>query len=101
MTLGLTRDKQVLTPSTPSIVKARIVKEKLVVTGEDLRPGAFIEVDGKLLQDTKVKSHKNGKLDVSSLKEWRKALPKNGSASVVVINPDGGRSEAIKFDKGE
>jgi hypothetical protein len=101
LTLGLTRDKQILTPSSPSIVKAAIVNEKLVVTGEDLRSGAFIEIDGKLLQDTKVKSNKKGKLQVSSLKEWRKALPKSGSAGVVVINPDGGRSGAISFDRGE
>lgn len=54
VTIGLTRDSQLLHPSSPTIWAIRMSEDRLLVTGSDLRPGAEIEVNGKLLADTRI-----------------------------------------------
>lgn len=99
-TLAVTRDNQQLVASTPVIgdVKQKQAS-KLSVTGTQLLPGALIEVDGKFLLDSKVKTNKKGVNLVSSAKDWLTATPKGKTVNVVVVNPDGGRSSSISFTR--
>ncbi len=94
LTLGLTYDRQRLVPSTPAVSAIRIIDDELVVFGSDLRPGAFIEIDGKLLPDTQLSGDR---LYVFSASEWQAACPEGARARISVINPDGGRTLTRTF----
>jgi hypothetical protein len=94
LTVGFTRDKQQLTPSSPAISSVRVSHDVLIVSGSDLRDGAFIEIDGKLLHDTRLSGSTS---HVFSFDEWREACPEDVRVSLVVINPDGGRSAPRSF----
>lgn len=115
ITVGLTHDSQLLHPSSPTISAIRVNDEGLIVNGSDLRPGAFIEVNGKLLTDTQMGDRQ---ASVFSLADWEEfassatcccaakgaAVCTCGNAcslgkplKIAIVNPDGGRSATRNF----
>jgi hypothetical protein len=69
ITIGLTHDSQLLHPSSPTISTIRVKgDDRLIVTGNDLRPGAFIEINGRLLADTQLG---DGQSYVFSPTDWK------------------------------
>jgi hypothetical protein len=94
ITIGLTRDSQLLHPSSPAIATIWVNDDKLIVTGSDLRPGAFIEVNGKLLADTRMGE---GQSYVFSPAEWQALYEEGKRMKVAIVNPDGGRSVTRSF----
>ena len=65
---------------------------KLIVEGTDLRPGAFIEIDGTLVRDTVAKKKR-----ISSKAAWEALAPAGQEVRVTILNPDGGHSEPYAF----
>ncbi len=116
--IGLTYDGQVLRPSSPTISAIRINDGELTITGSDLRPGAYIEINGNFLKDTQL-----GNRQVFSISDWQEYVDqttcccaaKAGAAhtavvcncssecrlgtpvKIAVVNPDGGRSATKRF----
>ncbi len=93
---GLSYDNQRLTPSTPRIGAIRRRGEELMVSGQDLQPGAFIELNGKLLLDTQM--GKEGDYVYSSA-EWQANDHghEEDFMKIAVVNADGGRSQVRLF----
>jgi hypothetical protein len=117
LTVGLTHDTQLLHPSSPTISTIRVSGDSLIVNGNDFRPGAFIEINGKLLNDTRMGDRQ---ASVFSLADWQEfadttsccCASKAGAAAVcncgrecslgkqmkiAIVNPDGGRSATRSF----
>ncbi len=93
ITVGLTNENARLHPSSPTLSTIRVKDEMLFVTGSDLRPGAFIEINGKLLKDTQLDDRQSY---VFSPDEWREVTADNadcccaskaGAANAAVTNP--------------
>jgi hypothetical protein len=94
ITIGLTNDRLLLQPSSPTISTIRVSGPSLIVTGSDLRPGASIEINGKLLADTQMGDKQSSY--VVSPAEWREASAEKvdcccaaqaGAAKTAVPNP--------------
>jgi hypothetical protein len=96
--IGLTYDNNLLHPSSPTISAIRVNEDSLIITGRDLRPGASIEINGKLLNDTQLGVRRDY---VVSYAEWQEAsaekvdcccaeqagAAKTGAAKTAVANP--------------
>ncbi len=115
ITIGLTNDTQLLQPSSPTLSTIRVNGDSLIVNGSDLRPGAFIEVNGKLLTDTQMGDKQSS---VFSLSDWHefadasscccaakgatvcncgKECSLGKPVKIAIVNPDGGRSATRRF----
>jgi len=92
--LGFTRDSEALTPSNPDISRVEVRGGKLVISATDLRPGAFIEVGGRLVRDSRFAASKGR---VSSAADWKHLIGRGEEASLTILNPDGARSRAVSF----
>ncbi len=94
LTVGLTHNAQPLRPSSPTLSTIRVIADKLIVTGSDLRSGAFIEINGKLLPDTQ----RSGRLPyVFSASDWRELCGEGKQVKIAVVNSDGGRTQTRTF----
>jgi hypothetical protein len=91
--IGLTYDRQQLHPSSPTIARVRVSGESLIVNGGDLRPGAFIEINDRLLADTQLGAR--GAYAVSPA-DWQEfaaetedccCASKAGAAYTAITNP--------------
>lgn len=89
ITLGLTHDNEKLQPSSPTLSTIRTSDDRLIITGSDLRPGACIEINDKLLTDSRLGSSNSY---VFSFEEWRELFRQGKRVSIAVVNPDGGRT---------
>lgn len=94
LTVGLTNDNLLLQPSSPTISTIRVSGASLIVTGDDLRPGASIEINGKLLADTQM-GDKQSSYVVSPF-DWQEATAEKtdcccaaqaGAAKTAIANP--------------
>jgi hypothetical protein len=94
LTVGLTYDNQALHPSSPDISMIQVSDDSLIITGSDLRPGAFIEINGKLLLDTRIGDRQSY---VYSPSDWRDLCSEGKRVKIAVINPDGGRTQTRTF----
>lgn len=93
--LGMTIDAEHREPSTPVVSGVRLQGSKLIIEGEDIRPGSLITVNGDLVRDTKVKSrHK-----ALSKGAWTAVIPVGETVVVSVLNPDGASSPGFAFQR--
>lgn len=90
--LGITVDAARRVPSEPEVSSVVTRGSRLVVEGRDLRKGAFIEIDGRLVGDTRVKTRSR----VLSKRAWRELAPPGSVVDVRVLNPDGARSAPVR-----
>ncbi|MEK7833257.1 MAG: hypothetical protein AAB401_19360 [Acidobacteriota bacterium] len=96
ITVGLTHDSQVLHPSSPTISTIRVSDDRLIINGSDLRPGAFIEINGKFLTDTQLGGRQPY---VFSSADWQELCGEGKRVRIAVVNPDGGRSQTKIFSQ--
>lgn len=94
LTVGLTNDNQTLSPSSPTLSTIRVSDDRLVITGSDLRPGAFIEINGKFVFDTQTGGRQPY---VFSDSEWQELCGEGKRVKIAVVNPDGGRTRTRFF----
>lgn len=94
ITIGLTNDNETLGPSSPILSAISVNNDKLMINGRDLRPGALIEIDGKLLTDTRMDSRQPV---VFSAAEWQEMCHDGKRVRIAVVNPDGGRTQTRSF----
>lgn len=94
VTIGLTRENQKLSPSSPAISTIRVIGDQLIVNGSDLRPGASIEINDRLLNDTKLDGSSHF---VFSSNDWQELSAKGERVSIAIVNLDGGRSQTKTF----
>ena len=73
ITVGLTNDSLLLQPSSPTLSGIRVDGDNLIVTGRNLRPGALIEIDDKLIADTQLGA---GQAFVVSSADWQEMAVK-------------------------
>jgi hypothetical protein len=90
--IAFTVDAEHRNPSSPAVSAVRVDGSKLIVDGTDLKPGAFIEIDGTLVRDTVAKKKR-----ISSKSAWEALAPAGQEVRVSILNPDGGRSEPYAF----
>ncbi len=93
--LGITVDAEHRTPSEPALDGAEVKGSRLVVSGQDIRNGSIIEVNGAPLRDSRTKSRHS----CSSRADWLEAIPEGTTVNVTVLNPDGARSQPIVFSR--
>ncbi|HKP88136.1 MAG TPA: hypothetical protein VJZ26_18670 [Blastocatellia bacterium] len=82
---------------TPKIANARVSGKKLIIIGENFRPGAVIMVDGKA---QKTKNDSENPTTMLIAKKAGKKMPSNQVVSLSVHNPVGAGSDEFKFFKG-
>jgi hypothetical protein len=96
-TLGMSYDKQQLVPSSPTIARVSLVGLTLIASGSDLRTGAWLEVNGKLLLDTKLSEDKSSVSAPPT--SWLAAASRAAEVKVAIVNADGGRSATLTFSR--
>lgn len=96
--IGFTFDFQDLPVSNPSIESIEAAPDgTLVVEGRNIRDGAEIEIDGRIVRDTE-----NADGDVLTLLSshmWKVSAPPGQTVEVRILNPDGARSAAQNFTR--
>jgi hypothetical protein len=92
--IGVTQDDERRTPSAPSLSSVRAAGSRLVAYGTGFHGGACLEVDGRLLMDTKFDARRGM---CGSAKTWRSAVRRGAEVGVAVVNPDGGRTATMTF----
>jgi hypothetical protein len=93
--LGITVDAANREVSSPAISRASVRGGRLVVEGADIRRGALVEVDGRVLRDSRV----SGRRRVASRSDWQSAIPVGATVQLSVLNPDGARAPAVPFSR--
>jgi uncharacterized protein (TIGR03437 family) len=96
--LGVTVDGQDLPVSSPAITAAAVAPDgSLVVDGQSIQQGAEIEIQGRVVRDTRNVAGAPARL--SSPEYWHVLAPPGQPVEVRVINPDGARSAAHPFTR--
>lgn len=97
--IGFTLDLFTLTPSTPSLSNLAVDGSgKLTVNGSGFLDGADIEINGHSLRDTAIESG-TAATKLASGEMWKVYAPPGQEVSVNVLNPDGVRTQAVKFTR--
>ncbi|MGH9769875.1 MAG: hypothetical protein ACREAB_20825 [Blastocatellia bacterium] len=97
--LSFTRDAEVLNLSSPQLTEASVDQNgSLVVTGAGFLPGSDIEINGRLLRDTRADVGTQSTRLLSD-ELWKVVAPPGEQAHVTVINPDGVRAAARAFTR--
>lgn len=90
--LGITVDAERRHVSSPTISAVRVAGSKLIVSGSDVGRGSMIEIDGRLVHDSKGRNRK-----VSSKANWSVAAQSGSDVAVTILNPDGARSAPVSL----
>ncbi|MFZ4987074.1 MAG: hypothetical protein ACOYLF_16590 [Blastocatellia bacterium] len=97
--IGYTLDLFTLPVSTPSVAESLVDEAgNLVVNGSGFLPGADILINGQRLRDTSASSGATAARLVSG-EQWKVAAAPGVPVEVAVINPDGVRSQSLRFTR--
>ncbi len=94
ITVGLINNNNLLQPSSPTISTIRVNDDRLIIAGNDLRPGASIEINGKLLTDTQMGDRQSYVLSPGA---WQELCSDGKRVRMAIVNADGGRSVTRSF----
>jgi hypothetical protein len=83
--------------STPRISSARIKGKKLIVTGENFTPGAYILINGQI---EKTKANAEDPTGMLIAKKGAKRIDMNEVAALHVVTPEGVPSSEFRFFPG-
>ncbi|MFN0124819.1 MAG: hypothetical protein ACKV2V_30315 [Blastocatellia bacterium] len=95
--VSFTFDGQTLPLSAPQLSEVKVNdSENLVVSGAGFLPGADIEINGRVLRDTRAE---NVSARLVSDELWRVPAAPGQAVNVTVINPDGVRAGALSLTR--